>query len=203
MLMFEEYQLLVALASVFPAPTPPLSPALLNQALPPAVVDRLRVLPPFSLLLTGNQVDVRQQTPTLGASAALRLALYREPIVQPLTSVIISSNRLYGGMTGGANIGGGQSLAASIPAALMTMMRGTPCSVTGNVIINRGIIGARGSAPEGAPSLWLVVSESAKDGTVQLAVTGNVLQGLSNLARLARFDAKPLDTWSPLNADPA
>jgi hypothetical protein len=197
MLLFEEYQLLVALASAFRAPTPP-------RGSPPAGSPPAGS-PAFSLLLTGNQVDVRQQAQTLGASAALRLALYHEERpAQPLTSVIVSSNRLYGGMAGAVNPSGGPSVGTAIPAALMTMMRGTPCSITGNVIINRGGIDAGPNLPRGseAPSLWLVVSGSV-DGTEQLAVTGNVLHGTSDLALMRRFGAQPLETWSPVNADPA
>jgi hypothetical protein len=203
MLLFEEYQLLVALASAFPAPTPPLRLPFLNQVGSPGVADAISVLPPFSLLLTDNQVDVRQQTQTLGASAALRLALYREErTAQLLTSVIVSSNRVYGGMGGAVNPAGGPSVGTAIPAALMTMMRGTPCSITGNIIINRGVglLLPQGSE---APSLWLVIQLS-NAGTEQLAVTGNVLQGKSDLALMHRSGVQPpLETWSPFNADPA
>jgi hypothetical protein len=130
--------------------------------------------------------------------------LYRERIVQPLTSVIISSNRLYGGMVGNTNADG-KPEGPSTPAALMTMVRGTNCSITGNVIVNRGGIEAGQNLGRGidAPSLWLVVAGSI-DENLHLAVTGNVLQGPSDLAQLIRLGrAAPFENWSPFNADPS
>ena len=218
MLLFEEYQLLVALAATFPAPTPP-STAHLRSLAEHADIGTVethapidvslnpsesKAPAPYSLLVTGNQVDVRQQTETIGASAALRLALYREQVLQPMTSVIVSSNRFCGGMVGGGPITQGNSFGKIIPAALITLVGGTPCSITGNVIINRGgsAFGLLLKAGEVAPSLWLVVS-GASEGVIQLAVTGNVLQGESDLDHLRRLDVKTITTWAPLNANPA
>ena len=132
MILFEEYQLLLALAATFPRPTLPrsttsisintvIAAALAKATTAAETTATARVLaagtvseaatvtaaaaappppvPPFSLLVTGNQVDVRPQTTTVGTSAALMFALYRNPLAQPLTSVVISANRLCGGMS--------------------------------------------------------------------------------------------------------
>ncbi len=209
MLMFEEYQLLVALASAFPSPTPPRPPviALLTKATGAAIYAS-RQLPPFALSVTDNLVQLKAitQTQFVGASAALRLALYREQAVQLSTSVIVSSNRLYGGARAHESAG--------VPAALVTLARGTPCSITGNVIANNGYVledtalyVTESTLPAvvenlDSPSLWVVVSNSV-NGVWGFAATGNVLIGASDLRWLTRvgLDA-PLNTWSPFNANP-
>jgi len=204
MTLFEEYQLLLALAATFPRPTPP-------GSLPATRIDiaaeALAAASPFSLLVTGNQVDVRQPTATVSASAAMMLALYRQLLAQPLTSVVISANRLCGGMAAAAsNLAGAVldvplPIASEVPAALVTLTNGTPCSITGNVVINRGETAATAAQPAASgPSLWLAVSES-DGGVSQLAVTGNVLNGRSDLEQIRRKGLK--DTWLLYNADPS
>ena len=87
----------------------------------------------------------------------------------------------------------GALLAQEVPTALITLQNGTSCAVNGNVVINRGGVGA----PQGstAPSLWVTVSATSTKVIEQLAVTGNVLKGVSDLASLGR--------WSAYNANPS
>jgi hypothetical protein len=189
MILFEEYQLLVALVTSFPPPA--------AQSPPGGSPPSESVNAPFSLFLAGNQVDTRVGTTSAGASAALLLALYSEPLARTtLSSVIVSANRLCGGMAAHSN--GTEDPAA--PAALLTLPNALPCSITGNVILN----GAASSPSDTiAPSLWLTVADDG-NGTELLSVTGNVLQGQSDLALLVR--QKPstaLDHWSIFNADPS
>jgi hypothetical protein len=206
MILFEEYQLLVALAATLPAPTPPRTARLLilERTGQEDVIDSpalfAREPPPYSLVVSGNQVDVRQQTADLGASAAMLLALYREGEIQPLTSIMVQSNRLCGGtssiVTGRFAEG---TFAQETPAALITLPASTSCAVNGNVVINRG--GIEASADASAPSLWLTIADST-DGADQLAVTGNVLKGSSDLARIRRRGRGSVN-WSIYNADPS
>jgi len=200
MTLFEEYQLLLVLAATFPRPTPPVAPPATRINIDAEI---LAAAAPFSLLVTGNQVDVRQQTATVSASAAMMLALYRDRIAQPLTSVIISANRLCGGMAAVPTeqvAGAAPQVTSEVPAVEVTLTKGTPCSITGNAVINRGDIAAAGTANAVGPSLWLEVSE-ADGGVSQLAVTGNVLHGISDLAQIRRKSRQ--DTWSFYNADPS
>jgi hypothetical protein len=90
------------------------------------------------------------------------------------------------------------SFAQEVPAALVTIQNGTSCAINGNVVINRGRVGA----PPGAagPSLWVMASQSDA-GIEQIAITGNVLKGQSNLARLRRFGIGT--DWSIYNANPS
>jgi hypothetical protein len=192
-ILFEEHELLLALAATFPLPSPPDQFKHL-EATPRKDIGEP---PPYSLVLSGNQVDVREPTDTAGASAAMLLALYREGPLQPLTSIIVQSNRLCGGMSAMPDKKTGAQLPKGVPAALITLQNGTSCAVNGNVVINRGGVGA----PQGsiAPSLWVTVSYS-DGGVEQLAVTGNVLKGLSDLAKVHRIG---LDYWSIYNANPS
>lgn len=205
-LLFEEYQLLVALATVFPAPTPPrqVRPLILQleTVAPDATAQSDFIIvgapPPYSLVVSNNQVDVRPQTANLGASSAMMLALYHRGLVQPLTSVIVQSNRLCGGMSSFSSDLASFSFAQEVPAALVTLANGTSCAINGNVVINRG--GVRALRGSNAPSLWVMISESA-DGIDQVAITGNVLKGQSDLGEMNRSDLQT--TWSPYNADPS
>ena len=90
-----------------------------------------------------------------------------------------------------------------VPAALVALTNGTACSITGNVVINRGATAAAVGLVNdlSAPSLWLTVSDSA-DGVLQLAVTGNVLNASSDLSEILRRGLKN-DTWLLYNADPS
>ena len=191
-ILFEEHELLVALAATFPLPSPP-DKHLKTTAQKDILI--FREPPPYSLVLSGNQVDVRAPTDTAGASAAMLLALYREGPLQPLTSIIVQSNRLCGGMSAMVD---NKTGAQEVPAALITLQNGTSCAVNGNVVINRGGVGARQGST--APSLWVTVSLS-DGGVTQLAVTGNVLKGLSDLAGLRR-NGLGLN-WSAYNANPS
>ena len=203
-ILFEEYQLLVALAATFPPPTSRAAVSRLadtsaDQTFQTAFLD-VRQPPPYSLVVSGNQVDVRVQTATAGASAAMLLALYREGL-QPLTSIIVQSNRLCGGMaavTTDVAAGTQAAFAKDVPAALVTLQNGTSCAINGNVVINRGGVG--GVEGQSAPSLWVMVSESV-DGIDQVAITGNVLKGQSDLGEMNRSALQT--TWSPYNANPS
>jgi hypothetical protein len=202
MILFEEYMLLLALTATFPAPAPPRAVRSLSLNRPgqedliasPNL--RLKPPPPYALVISGNQIDVRQQTSTLGASAALLLALYREGPVQPLTSIMVQSNRLCGGSS---SIRTEAVFARDTPAALITLPASTSCAVNGNVVINRGGIEAGLDAV--APSLWLTVAFSS-EGADQLAVTGNVLKGATDLIGLRRSNRGDAN-WSIYNADPS
>lgn len=205
-LLFEEYQLLTALATSFPTPTPPrqVRPLILEQdtANPDATAQAEFVIisapAPYSLVVANNQVDVRQQTAQLGASSAMLLALYHSGLVQPLTSIIVQSNRLCGGMSAAGDALAAASFAQDVPAALVTLANGTSCAINGNVVINRGGVGAlRGAS---APSLWVMVS-NGDGGIDQVAITGNVLKGQSDLGEMNRSALQT--TWSPYNANPS
>jgi hypothetical protein len=204
-ILFEEYQLLTALATSFPAPTPPrqVRPLILEQdsattdATAQAEIVIVRAPAPYSLVVSNNQVDVRQQTAQLGASSAMMLALYHSSLVQPLTSIIVQSNRLCGGMSSVTELVAA-SFSQDVPAALVTLANGTSCAINGNVVINRGGVGALRGA--NAPSLWVMVSNS--DGGIdQVAITGNVLKGQSDLGEMNRSALQT--TWSPYNANPS
>jgi len=205
-LLFEEYQLLTALATSFPAPTPPrqVRPLVLENET--AITDTavksdiiiVSAPAPYSLVVSNNQVDVRPQTAQLGASSAMLLALYHRSLVQPLTSIIVQSNRLCGGMSWSTTDATAASFAKDVPAALVTLANGTSCAINGNVVINRGGVGAlRGSS---APSLWVMVS-NGDGGIDQVAITGNVLKGQSDLGEMNRSALQT--TWSPYNANPS
>jgi hypothetical protein len=205
-ILFEEYQLLVALAATLPAPTPPstVRPLILELTDEEEVIDSpglfLRQPPPYSLVVSGNQVDVRPQTADLGASAAMLLALYREGEIQPLTSIMVQSNRLCGGTAAIVSDRFAQgTFDQATPAALITLPASTSCAVNGNVVINRG--GVEASADAVAPSLWFTIADSV-DGADQLAVTGNVLKGVSDLSRIRRR-SRSRGNWSIYNADPS
>ena len=204
-ILFEEYQLLTALATSFPAPTPPrqVRPLILEQdsattdATAQAEIVIVRAPAPYSLVVSNNQVDVRQQTAQLGASSAMMLALYHSGLVQPLTSIIVQSNRLCGGMSSVTELVAA-SFSQDVPAALVTLANGTSCAINGNVVINRGGVGAlRGAS---APSLWVMVS-NGDGGIDQVAITGNVLKGQSDLGEMNRNALQT--TWSPYNANPS
>ncbi len=205
-ILFEEYQLLTALAPSFPAPA---SATDLRQLAEFQAGDEnlaanqdiiiLREPPPYSLVISGNQVDVRQQTADVGASSAMLLALYqREVRLQPLTSIIVQSNRLCGGSSSQATLDRQGAFSLDAPAALVTLQNGTSCAINGNIVINRGGVGADQGTT--APSLWVTVSESEK-GVEQLAITGNVLKGQSDLARMHRLGISA--NWSVYNANPS
>jgi hypothetical protein len=204
-ILFEEYQLLTALATSFPAPTPPrqVRPLILEQdsattdATAQAEIVIVRAPAPYSLVVSNNQVDVRQQTAQLGATSAMMLALYHSGLVQPLTSIIVQSNRLCGGMSSVTELVAA-SFSQDVPAALVTLANGTSCAINGNVVINRGGVGAlRGAS---APSLWVMVS-NGDGGIDQVAITGNVLKGQSDLGEMNRNALQT--TWSPYNANPS
>ena len=206
-ILFEEYQLLTALGPSFPAPA---SGTGLGQVVvefqasdenlaanEEIIVERDP--PPYSLMISGNQVDVRQQTDDLGASSAMLLALYQRGLkLQPLTSIIVQSNRLCGGSSSRATLDRQGAFSLDAPAALVTLPNGTSCAINGNIVINRGGVGAEYGTT--APSLWVTVSESEK-GIEQLAVTGNVLKGQSDLARMHRLGISA--NWSVYNANPS
>jgi hypothetical protein len=127
------------------------------------------------------------------------LALYqREVRLQPLTSIIVQSNRLCGGSSSRATLDRQGAFSLDAPAALVTLQNGTSCAINGNIVINRGGVGADQGTT--APSLWVTVSESEK-GVEQLAITGNVLKGQSDLARMHRQGISA--NWSVYNANPS
>lgn len=204
-ILFEEYQLLTALAASFPAPSSGIELRVLqsqasdqNLAANQDIII-LREPPPYSLVVSGNQVDVRQQTADLGASSAMLLALYQPEVrLQPLTSIIVQSNRLCGGSAGARVTDRIGAFSLDAPAALVTLQNGTSCAINGNIVINRGGVGFLEGAI--APSLWVTVSES-DGGVEQLAVTGNVLKGQSDLSRLRRHGIAA--NWSAYNANPS
>jgi len=196
-LQFEEHQLLVALASAFPpvgAPSPP-------SGSPPSQGGTA----PSSLIVTGNQIDTRVGNTSTGGSAALMLALYTQLAATTTTmfssSVIVSANRLCGGMFGRqlypALSPSTTPVDPAVPAAVLTMPNHFPCSITGNVILNGA---ATNPADASAPSLWLTVAD-IEDGTELLSISGNVLVGLSDLALLNRL-GRTADNWTLFNANP-
>jgi len=191
--LFEEYQFLSAIAGALPLPALPGSGAPRAAAPPPPQ-------PAFSLSITGNQVEIRQPAADAGASAAMRLALYREGIRQPQTSVIVSANRLRGGMSD-TRAGAASQQPGQIPAAQITLGERTPCSITGNTIINGG---APPIPSENVvwPSLWVTLGGNVDAALDQLAATGNALDGPSDLALLPRPGPNANYHWSIFNADP-
>ena len=158
-------------------------------------------------LVTGNRVDPGSGgNAAAGATCALVLSLSsaenERGDANSAQSVIVSANHLR--ITT-------QKLAA--PTALLALPRHTPCSITGNVILN-WLTGTSGDQTVKGFSLWLVVADTAMDqtgpdqtgepqGTQLLSVTGNTFYWLSNLLALVREGSKPPAGWYPFNADPS
>jgi hypothetical protein len=182
---FDEYLLASSIATAYPPPsgTPP------PEGGPGPGLGR----PEFSLFVSGNQIETSRVTDTpeeqWGASSALLLALdsgFKDELNAPYLSVIVSGNYLRG------------EIGTFSPAALIVLPPEQPCAVTGNVVIN---FADSGKALSDSPSLW-VVSAGGQPGTQRLAVTGNSLTGVSDLADLPR-SAGAVGGWHTYNADPA
>jgi len=122
---FEEFQLQYVIASVI-APPADLSPAGVFRS------DLFRRLPTpqLALIVQGNQVRtlisaVNAQISTSPLFLSLNIVPTRDRQQVPSMSVIVAGNHLT------CNTG------MTAPAALITLPRGQPCSVTGNLIFNR------------------------------------------------------------------
>jgi hypothetical protein len=146
----------------------------------------------FDLHFAGNQVRLRSS----GVStAALFLSLIDPKSAQaqmPDLTAIVTGNQLrsWSGNTG--------------PAAMLLLSTGMPCAITGNIILNSTI---SDNGQVAGPSLTIEVDRYG-DGTELLAVTGNVLNGQSDLMHpatqlnLNRRGIPPANNWHLYNADP-
>ncbi len=131
----------------------------------------------LALSITDNRIEAILASSTL-PGAALVLLLSQEIREGSTTSasLILASNELRG-------------LSASIPVVLLAINGGNsdrsngPTALTGNLVINRGL----------HPSLILYALERTETGIGGLAITGNVLIGLTTVSQLMAMEAAELD----------
>jgi Family of unknown function (DUF6519) len=143
--------------------------------------------PNVALTFTGNDIDCTPapSSPTaMGSSMALATFADRSSAD---TSVIVASNRLVG------------NLATAYPTVLLTLSG--DLSITGNHIANK----ESSQVTRGKVSLVIDPNSRAATGggaALELAVTGNVFHGVTNLESFPRPGnfAAPLDNWDTFNA---
>jgi hypothetical protein len=144
------------------------------------------VAPRIALTFSGNDIDCTpaQSSPAaMGASLALATFTDTNPAT---TSVLVTGNRLMGS-------------APTIYPMLLTTLAGD-LTITGNQVTNRP---TKPDAPR--PKLSLLISPSSateKAVTLNLAVTGNLFHGATNLGDWLRPGnlAAPLNNWDTFNA---
>lgn len=190
-----EFIVLIGLVPRVPPPLPAASVSVAARLATSTAEVVVNVASMYALFVTGNQTTlgappVNDGAATL-ASAALMCWLYNgnsDGSGQTPLSVTIASNQLL-------SVG-------TYAAACATLPINQPVSITGNIVLNQGTNSSTGT---NNPSLWLVVApvaQSAAGITPLLSVTGNVLQGSSNLSSLPRSVGASRQGWSPYNADP-
>lgn len=140
--------------------------------------------PPTSLSVTNNHVETSFAGAPLNGGTGLMLLVSRNVVSGQDTSasLVINANQVRGNPD---QIG--------IPLVLLATLG--PTAVTGNLIGNV-VDSVRSSL-----SLWIFPG-TGPTNVSQLAVTGNVLVGQSNLSMLARSDDAnpPLNNWTVLNS---
>jgi hypothetical protein len=149
---------------------------------------------PATILIADNQIAALPIDTTRAPRGSFALAVltgpprgyldFSGPLPDQLSGLVISGNRFQG------------RLAPQYPSVLLVYSG--RCSVTGNLISAE-----RGGNQQTATSLTIIPEGgNVRAGAPQLAVTGNVLEGASNLFELVRPGgiAPPLDTWLPFNA---
>jgi len=168
-----EVQMIEALALAFPMP---------------AGIGALGDLPPVgpaTLFVTANQMEPAPVS--VSGTSALLLFANRAAVdgVDTSASLIVAHNRLR------------TRSGPAAPTALINTSRDERCAVTGNLVLSET---SRGADP--GPSLWLV-PDGVSDGVSLVSVTGNVVQGRSNLGELTRAGVAPPQSWVLYNAMPA
>ena len=143
--------------------------------------------PPTSLTISSNHVDTSIVSPSVNGGTGIILLLNRNPVSGQDTSssLVMDSNQVRG-----------QPAQGEIPVVLIAT--GGATAVTGNLIDHTG------GRNEKLLSLWLFPS-AGLSSVPQLAVTGNVLAGRSNLSQITRSDGgtAPFNTWTPFNSSNA
>ena len=154
----------------------------------------------FTAFVTGNRIDPGgAANPSAGATAALYLSLSWQGegpgLGMGTQAVIVASNHFH-------TVSGLQA-----PAALLALPYATPCSITGNVILNMQVGTPWAQATAGF-SLWLMAADTDRSalnnpyaGTISLSATGNAFYGFSNLGAVPRFGSDPAAFWNTYNAD--
>ena len=153
------------------------------------------VISPTSLTMTNNGFEV---IPSTGQGSAAVFISANRPIVQGTTvSMVLSGNRLRSQSFTGANPA--PSSMPPVPTVLMVMPDSERCAVTGNLILNENFNGA-GTGGGSLVILPNMPDDGFGPGTLSLlAVTGNVLLGMTNIGALLR-PASPGGTWLPYNS---
>jgi hypothetical protein len=155
---------------------------------------------PASLFVIDNQIETILAN---GGNAALMLSLNRTAATGADTSasLILAGNRLRNQTIRSLLFRGQVELAST---ALLVVADKERCAVTGNLIFNEKLPSA---FEVSGGSLTIIPNSNAfvRDAPAgssrvsMLAVTGNVLEGATNLARLLR-SAAPTDTWVAYNS---
>ena len=169
----------------------PAQPALLRQAASLASAND------FTIFLLGNRFETSaapdSATQGSGCSAALMLALDTqntgETSAQGSVAAIISANHL----TAASGI--------FAPTAQIVLAYALPCAITGNIVRNIGPSPLSTGTVIPTPSLW-VVADGSQNGITQLSISGNVVNGISDLTQLTR-PGQPAGGWSNYNANPS
>ena len=140
-----------------------------------------------------DERGARQRHPGSGCSAALMLALDTqntgETSAQGSVAAIISANHL----TAASGI--------FAPTAQIVLAYALPCAITGNIVRNIGPSPLSTGTVIPTPSLW-VVADGSQNGITQLSISGNVVNGISDLTQLTR-PGQPAGGWSNYNANPS
>jgi hypothetical protein len=147
----------------------------------------------FDLQIVGNQVRLRSSGTTTAAMFLSFIGPETGRLVEvPDQTAIVTGNQL---RSWAGNDG---------PAAMLLLPTAMPCAITGNIILNIAVVETR-QVP--GPSLTVEV-DHYREGTELLSITGNVLNGQSDLMRpdmqlnLNRRGQPPANNWHLYNADP-
>ncbi len=155
-----------------------------SYALPPGYTPASWNASRLSLTFTGNRIEAQPADSSLYGTAGLFIVAYGAA-----GSVLIASNDV-----------NGRTPMRSAPTGVPTVGVGTdvPAAVSGNVFVNA--TPNNNASDFGQPYCLVMVPENPA-AAANLAVTGNVLVGASNLSSLTRPNvAAPLNTWAPFNS---
>jgi hypothetical protein len=227
---FEEFLLTYVFATAFPQPgatasTPAARPAKLQAAAPAAIQNTASVAPQaqtaiaadarqnavatraqaqvfeasqdFTLFLTGNKIEtIGLSTATAGTwscSSAVLLLMETQTAANKAiggNALIMSSNQLR------------SATGVNAPTALTVLPYAMPSAITGNIVLNTGPSNAAAGAVVVVPSLW-VVADGSQNGIQLLSISGNVLNGTSDLTQLPRPGRPVAGGWDSYNANPS
>jgi len=198
---FEEFFLLVTFTSIVPPPRKPECPGRpWNRERLQAKALRKTFGQNALFLVSGNQVSTGlhpvpatgqgdASTPPIAGNTALLLWTEQGQDIRTLgnsdISLLVTGNHLISGLR-------------NAPTALIVQAQRQSTAVTGNIVLNRP---TADSKEEIGPSLWVVISNSARS-TQSFAATGNVLHGATDIDQVARGSPPVFPSWSTYNADP-